>query len=106
MAAAVRRELTSALPPLIVLGPPGVGKGTQAKRLAERLGLVHLSPGQLLRDALASSGPLAENVREAMAVGELVPNEIIDRLVQRRLEQLGPQRGLVLDGYPRTPQQA
>jgi adenylate kinase len=89
-----------------VLGPPGAGKGTQAKRLAERLGLVHLSPGQLLRDALASGGPLEENVRDAMAVGELVPNEIVDRLVEQRLQQLGPERGLVLDGYPRTPQQA
>jgi len=98
--------MTSALPSLIVLGPPGVGKGTQAKRLAERLGLEHLSPGQLLRDALASGRPLEDNVRAAMAVGELVPNEIIDRLVQERLEQLGPQRGLVLDGYPRTQQQA
>jgi adenylate kinase len=71
--------MTSASPPLIVLGPPGAGKGTQAKRLAERLGLVHLSPGQLLRDALASGGSLEENVRDAMAVGELVPNEIVDR---------------------------
>jgi adenylate kinase len=102
----VRRELSSALPPLIVLGPPGVGKGTQAKRLAEHLGRVHLSPGQLLRDAPASGRPLGENVRDAMAGGELVPNGIVDRLLQERLEQLGPQRGLVLDGYPRTPQQA
>jgi adenylate kinase len=98
--------MTSALPPLILLGPPGAGKGTQAKRLAERLGLVHLSPGQLLRDALACGGPLEENVRDAMAVGELVPNEIVDRLVEERLELLGPEQGLVLDGYPRTPQQA
>lgn len=82
MAAAVSREMTSALPPLIVLGPPGAGKGTQAKRLAE------------------------ENVRGAMAVGELVADEIVGRLVQERLEQLGHQRGFVLDGYPRTPQQA
>ncbi|MGZ6661922.1 MAG: adenylate kinase family protein [Solirubrobacteraceae bacterium] len=98
--------MTTAVPPLIVLGPPGAGKGTQAKRLAERLGLVHLSPRQLLRDALASGGPLDENVRHAMAAGELVPNEIVDRLVQERLEQLAPHRGFVLDGYPRTPQQA
>jgi adenylate kinase len=107
MATVVRREITSAaLPPLIVLGPPGVGKGTQAKRLADRLGLVHLSPGQLLRDALASGRPFEGNVRDAIAVGELVPNEIVDRLLQEQLEQLGPQRGIVLDGYPRTPQQA
>ena len=58
------------------------------------------------RDALPSGGPLEENVRDAMAIGELVPSEIVDRLLQERLEQLGPQRGLVLDGYPRTPQQA
>lgn len=107
--------MTTAVPPLIVLGPPGAGKGTQAKRLAERLGIVHVSPGELLREALASSGPpdarasggpLDENVRHAMAVGELVPNEIVDCLVQARLEQLAPHRGFALDGYPRTPQQA
>jgi adenylate kinase len=98
--------MSSALPPLIVLGPPGIGKGTQAKRLAEHLGLEHLSPGQLLRDAVASGRPLGDDVGDAMAGGELVPSEIVDRLLQERLEQLGPQRGLVLDGYPRTPQQA
>src|SRR5690348_397405 len=83
--------MTAALPVLIVLGP-GAGKGTQAKRLAERLGLAHISPGQLLRDAQASGGPLDENVRDAMLVGGQVPSEIIARVVQERLAVAGGPR--------------
>ena len=91
---------------IILLGPPGAGKGTQASRLAERLGLVHLSPGRILREQVATGSPEAERIRELMTAGELVPDELIDRLVRGQLESLAPDQGFVLDGYPRTPSEA
>jgi adenylate kinase len=90
------------VPPVIVLGPPGAGKGTQAARLAERLGLVRVSPGEILRAQGRPDAGGDEHVRAMVAAGELVPDEVIDRLVRERLEALSPQQGLVLDGYPRT----
>jgi adenylate kinase len=91
---------------IILLGPPGAGKGTQASRLAERLGLVHLSPGRILREQVATGSPEAEQIRELMTAGELVPDQLIDRLVRGQLESLAPDQGFVLDGYPRTPSEA
>src|SRR5436305_744310 len=91
---------------VILLGPPGAGKGTQARRLAEEFGLVHLSPGRILRETAAADSPEAERIRAVMAAGELVPSELVDRLVQERLQGLDGDRGFVLDGYPRTAEEA
>jgi adenylate kinase len=93
-------------PQLIVLGPPGAGKGTQAARLAERLGLVHISPGEVLREEADADSASGREISEIMAAGELVPDEVINRLVRERLEALAHEQGFVLDGYPRTAEEA
>ena len=82
---------------IILLGPPGAGKGTQASRLAERLGLVHLSPGRILREQVASGSPEVEQIRELMTAGELVPDELIDRLVRGQLESLAVPRDVLAE---------
>ena len=105
VAAAVRREMTSGLPQLIVLGPPGAGKGTQAKRLAERLGLVHLSPGRLLRDACIRDGTLGERPRRDGRRRACARRDRRSTRARAARAARAP-AGLVLDGYPRTPQQA
>ena len=87
---------------VILVGPPGAGKGTQAARLAQRFGLVHISPGQILRDEAASDSPAGRRTRDLMAQGQLVPDELVDQLVRERLEALTPGQGFILDGYPRT----
>lgn len=91
---------------LIVLGPPGAGKGTQAARLAERFGLVRIGPGEILRQRAQADSPSGQRIRAVMAAGELAPDELIDGLVRERLEALSPGQGFVLDGYPRTAAQA
>lgn len=91
---------------LIVLGPPGAGKGTQAARLAERFGLVRIGPGEILREKAQTDSPSAQRIRAIMAAGELVPDELIDQLVRERLDALSPEQGFVLDGYPRTAAEA
>jgi adenylate kinase len=90
------------VPQVIVLGPPGAGKGTQAESLAGRLGLEHISPGEILREELERDPARGERVRAIMAVGELVPDELVDQVVRERLEKLAPEQGFVIDGYPRT----
>ena len=87
---------------LILLGPPGAGKGTQAARLARRLGLIHVNPGQILREAAAGESPVSRDIRDRMAAGQLVDDQLVDRLVRERLEALSPGQGFILDGYPRT----
>jgi adenylate kinase len=87
---------------VIVLGPPGAGKGTQAKRLAEGLGLVRISPGEILRWEIPADSATGQRIRAIMATGELVPDELIDGIVRDRLGGLRPEQGFVLDGYPRT----
>jgi adenylate kinase len=87
---------------LILLGPPGAGKGTQAAGLARRLGLIHVSPGQILREAAAGESPVSRDIRDRMAAGQLVDDQLVDRLVRERLEALSPGQGFILDGYPRT----
>jgi adenylate kinase len=93
-------------PQVIVLGPPGTGKGTQAAALAEQLGLVHISPGKILRDEATDDSPSGRRIRAIMATGGLVPDELIDRVVRERLAALSPEQGFVLDGYPRTAAEA
>jgi adenylate kinase len=91
---------------VILIGPPGAGKGTQGRRLAEQFGLVHLSPGRILRETAATDSPEADRIRAVMAAGELVPSELVDSLVRERLQALTADRGFVLDGYPRTAEEA
>lgn len=93
-------------PQLILLGPPGAGKGTQAVRLAKRLGIVHISPGQILRERTGCDSAEGRRIRELIAAGDLAPEELINRLVRERLESLSPEQGFVLDGYPRTSAEA
>lgn len=91
---------------LILLGPPGAGKGTQADRLAQRLGLRHINPGQILREEAAHETPIGREVRDLMRHGHLVDDQLVDRLVRERLGELSPGQGFILDGYPRTARQA
>jgi adenylate kinase len=100
---AVRMALKRAL---IFLGPPGAGKGTQAKRIAKQLGVPHLSTGDMLRDAVTrgtAPGKLAEPIMER---GDLVPDEIVLGMVEERLSRLDCDGGFIFDGFPRTIRQA
>jgi adenylate kinase len=88
------------------MGAPGAGKGTQAARLAERLGAAHLEVGALLRQMASQDSPLGTQIRELIAGGSLVPDDLTDEIVGERLRALPPDQGFVLDGYPRTVRQA
>jgi len=87
---------------LILIGPPGAGKGTQAVRLRDELGLVHLSTGDLLRDHMARATQLGARVTRFMDAGRLVPDALVTELLLAEL----PPSGFLLDGFPRTPAQA
>lgn len=91
---------------VILLGPPGAGKGTQAARLAERLGLAHVASGDLFREAVAAQTPLGQKAQGYIERGELVPDEIAVAMVLERLAQPDCRRGAILDGFPRTVAQA
>lgn len=91
---------------LILLGPPGAGKGTQAQRLVDERGLTQLSTGEMLRAAIAAGTPLGLQVKDIMARGELVPDRIVVGLIAERLDQGDTGRGFILDGFPRTFEQA
>ena len=90
---------------LALFGPPGAGKGTQAKRLAARHGLAHLSTGDLFRAAIAAGTPMGQSVDALLKSGQLVPDDVTNGVVRETLEGLGD-GGFVLDGYPRTVAQA
>ncbi|HEY6444772.1 MAG TPA: adenylate kinase [Candidatus Acidoferrales bacterium] len=92
--------------PLIFLGPPGAGKGTQSKRIAQRYGVPHLSTGDMLRDAISRGTPLGQVVRPIMERGDLVPDDLVMRMVEERLSQPDSAKGFVFDGFPRTLPQA
>lgn len=90
---------------LVLFGPPGAGKGTQAKLLAERHGLRHLSTGDLFRGAIKAQTPLGQRVESLLAAGQLVPDDVTNGIVADELAALGHD-GFVLDGFPRTVDQA
>lgn len=91
---------------LIVFGPPGAGKGTQAKRIAERFGVPHVATGDVLRDAVAEKTELGVKAKEYMERGELVPDGIVISVIRERLRRRDCEEGFVLDGFPRTMAQA
>ncbi len=99
-------SMTDRAPDLIIIGPPGSGKSTLAGRLAEQLGFVHLNPGTLLRQIAAEDAATGQQVRDLMANGALVPDEVTDELVRQRLMAIPPEQGVILDGYPRNAAQA
>jgi adenylate kinase len=90
----------------VLIGPPGSGKGTQAVRIAERLTIPHISTGDILRAAVKAGTPLGQQVSAIMASGGLVGDDLITDLVRERLGAADAARGFVLDGFPRTRQQA
>jgi adenylate kinase len=102
----VAEFLQGALRAVIFLGPPGAGKGTQAKRIASRCGVPHLSTGDMFRDHVSRGTALGQRAKPIMERGELVPDEIVLGMVEDRLSQAGTARGFVLDGFPRTLAQA
>jgi adenylate kinase len=91
---------------LILLGPPGSGKGTQAQRLIHRHGIVQLSTGEMLRAAVAAQTPVGLKAKDIMASGALVPDEIVIGIISDRLDQPDAAKGFILDGFPRTVPQA
>lgn len=91
---------------LVLLGPPGAGKGTQAHRLVERHKIVQLSTGEMLRSAVASGTPVGLKAKDIMASGALVPDDVVIGIISDRIEQPDAQRGFILDGFPRTVPQA
>ncbi len=91
---------------LVFLGPPGAGKGTYAKKLKEILGIPHISTGDIFREAVASGTELGERVKNILDRGELVPDDIVNEVVRERLSRPDCERGFILDGYPRTVDQA
>ena len=91
---------------IVLLGPPGAGKGTQAKSLSDSLGIVHISSGDLLRDHQSRGSDLGITARDYMKKGLLVPDELIIGMIEERIEMADAQKGYVLDGFPRTLDQA
>jgi adenylate kinase len=91
---------------LIFIGPPGSGKGTQAKRLASRFGVPHISTGDMLREAVAEGSALGQEADKIMKSGALVPDDVMIGLIRERLAKSDARKGFILDGFPRTLVQA
>ncbi|ASK88178.1 adenylate kinase [Sphingorhabdus sp. SMR4y] len=91
---------------IILLGPPGAGKGTQASRLEDEHGMVQLSTGDMLRAAVKAGTEVGLQAKALMDAGALVPDEVVSGIIGDRLDELGPEQGVIFDGYPRTAAQA
>jgi adenylate kinase len=90
----------------LMFGPPGSGKGTQASRVAVRLGIPHVAAGDMLRDEVARDTPLGHEAKPIMDTGGLVPDDLVVRMIESRLNQPDAGKGVLLDGFPRTVPQA
>jgi adenylate kinase len=90
----------------VMFGPPGSGKGTQASRVAERLGIPHIATGDMLRDEVARATALGREAEPIMRAGNLVPDDLVVRVIESRLAQPDAAEGVLLDGFPRTVHQA
>jgi adenylate kinase len=99
-------ELWRKIVRLVLVGPPGAGKGTQAVRLAERLDVPHISTGDLFRANLSAMTPLGVEAKRYMDAGDLVPDDVTTRMVRSRLAEPDAAKGFILDGFPRTLPQA
>ncbi|MBY8862395.1 adenylate kinase [Nocardia sp. CA2R105] len=91
---------------LVLLGPPGAGKGTQAKLLSDKLGVPHISTGNLFRANISQQTPLGREAQRYIDAGNLVPSDVTNRMVESRISEPDAMKGFVLDGYPRTVDQA
>ena len=91
---------------LILLGPPGAGKGTQAKLLVDHLGIAQLSTGDMLRAAVAAQTPVGVQAKEIMDRGDLVPDDVVVEIISNRIEEADCAKGFILDGFPRNVAQA
>ena len=91
---------------IVLLGPPGAGKGTQAEKLSEKLGIPQISTGDLFRKNIGDGTPLGLEAKRYLDAGDLVPAELTNRLVEDRIDQADAADGFILDGYPRSVEQA
>ena len=106
MANSMEQETSRDVGPIVLLGPPGAGKGTQAKRITERYGIPQVSTGDLLRQTVALGTELGLQAKAVMARGQLVSDDMVCEMVRQRLRDPDCKRGYILDGFPRTPAQA